>query len=296
MYHNQQDRPALPMAQQTLDELPVAIEVYWTDGVMATRNHQQNLLSGIAPEAVIGTYNVLHDPQNIDNGFPEAFARLIHGGEQTVVLPLIFYDTQVSAFDRVDNRRIWFEATLFAMHATDGTTTHIAGMYRNVTELVTQREALAEARHEIETRRMELETAQEALDIQRETIHALSSPVVQVWEGILTVPIIGVVDSRRATTITESLLEAIVSYQASNVIIDITGVAIIDTQIANYLLLTARACRLLGSEVALVGIGSEIAQTIVQLGVDLSDLTTRANLRDGIIWALERQGFHVTAQ
>ncbi len=293
---HQDNRPALPMPQQALDELPVAIEVYWTDGVMATRNHQQNLLTGIAPETVIGTYNVLQDEQNIANGFPEAFERLINGGEQTILLPLAFYDTEVSGLDRVENRRIWFEATLFAIHAADGTTTHIAGMYRNVTDEVTQREELEQMRQQVEMQRAEFAAAQEALDSQQETIYELSSPVIQVWEGVLTVPVVGVVDSRRATTITESLLEAIVHYQAGNVIIDITGVAMVDTQVANYLLMTARACRLLGSEVALVGVGSEIAQTIVQLGVDLSDLTTRANLRDGIAWALERQGLHVTHQ
>jgi rsbT co-antagonist protein RsbR len=118
---------------------------------------------------------------------------------------------------------------------------------------------------------------------------------VPIYEGILVLPLVGTIDSRRAAQIMESALEKIVSYQADVLILDITGVPIVDTGVANYILQMARAVTLLGSRVVLVGIGAEIAQTIVQLGVDLRDMTTLANLQAGISYALAQQGFAITA-
>lgn len=126
--------------------------------------------------------------------------------------------------------------------------------------------------------------------------HALSeisTPIIPVHEGILILPLIGSINSRRATDITERLLEAISASQAEIVIIDITGVPMIDTSIANHMLVTTRAANLLGSQVVLVGIGPEIAQTIVHLGVDLQDLVTLANLQSGIAYALRRKGLGI---
>ncbi len=92
----------------------------------------------------------------------------------------------------------------------------------------------------------------------------------------------------------ESALEQIVAYQADVLILDITGVPVVDTGVANYILQMARAVTLLGSKVVLVGIGAEIAQTIVQLGVELRDMTTLANLQAGIAYALAQQGYAIT--
>jgi rsbT co-antagonist protein RsbR len=94
--------------------------------------------------------------------------------------------------------------------------------------------------------------------------------------------------------ITENLLEAIVRYQADIVILDITGVPVVDTQVANYLVTTTSACKLLGSRVVLVGIGGAIAQAMVHLGVDLSGIVTLANLQAGIAWTFDQLGLQVT--
>jgi rsbT co-antagonist protein RsbR len=106
-------------------------------------------------------------------------------------------------------------------------------------------------------------------------------------------PLIGAIDSRRSMTITANLLHTISQQRAQCVILDITGVPIVDTQIAQHLIHTAHACRLLGCEVVLVGIGIEIAQTLVQLGVELSTLVTLADLQAGIAWAFERRNLRV---
>ncbi|HEY1014255.1 MAG TPA: STAS domain-containing protein, partial [Herpetosiphonaceae bacterium] len=128
---------------------------------------------------------------------------------------------------------------------------------------------------------------------QQARIAELSTPVVPLYEGILVLPLVGEIDSDRAGHIMESLLEEISREQADVVIIDITGVPVVDTGVANYLVQTAKAVKLLGSTVVLVGIGAEIAQTLVQLGVDLSNITTRANLQSGIEFAFGELGLEI---
>jgi anti-anti-sigma factor len=127
-----------------------------------------------------------------------------------------------------------------------------------------------------------------------DTIRQLSSPVIQVWEDVLVLPLVGAIDSRRATRIMEDLLTGITHFQAEQVIIDITGVPVMDTTVANYLLQTIKAAGLLGARCMLVGINSEMAQTIVGLGLDLSNITTYSNLRAGIQAALQSIGFAIT--
>jgi anti-anti-sigma regulatory factor len=106
---------------------------------------------------------------------------------------------------------------------------------------------------------------------------------------LLVLPLVGHIDARRSTQITAALLEGIHLYQADRVIIDVTGVPLIDTGVANHLLQTTRAAQLSGAEYIWVGIGAELAQTIVQLGVDLTRLLIRANLRSGVAYATKRR-------
>lgn len=134
---------------------------------------------------------------------------------------------------------------------------------------------------------------EQAIEAQSQLIQQLSTPIVPIHEGILVLPLVGAVDPRRATQIMEAVLDKIVEYQADVLILDITGVPVVDTSVANYIIQMARAVTLLGSQVVLVGIGSEVAQTIVQLGVDLRNITTLANLQAGIGYALALQGFTI---
>jgi rsbT co-antagonist protein RsbR len=117
---------------------------------------------------------------------------------------------------------------------------------------------------------------------QAQAIADLSTPVIQVWEGIIALPLVGSIDSMRAKEVMEKLLEAVVKYEADIVIIDITGVPVVDTQVANRLMRTVEAVRLLGTRSVITGINPIIAQTLVQLGVDLSQLSTKATLRAGL--------------
>lgn len=124
-------------------------------------------------------------------------------------------------------------------------------------------------------------------------VRELSSPIIPVHDSILVLPLVGNIDAQRAQMIMEDLLTAIVDRLAELVIIDITGVPLVDTSIANYLVQTTKAVNLLGAQTVLVGIGADVAQTLVGLDIDLRQMTVRANLQDGIAHALAALGLSI---
>ena len=128
---------------------------------------------------------------------------------------------------------------------------------------------------------------------QREMLE-LSTPVVQLWQGVLGLPLIGTLDSARTQVVMENLLRSIVETGATIAVIDITGVPTVDTLVAQHLLKTVAAARLMGADCIISGIRPQIAQTIVHLGVDLNAVTTKATLADAFAIALQRTGFAVT--
>ena len=131
----------------------------------------------------------------------------------------------------------------------------------------------------------------EALIIrQQEELLELSTPVIQLWDGVLALPLIGTLDSARTQLVMENLLQRIVDTGSAIAIIDITGVPLVDTLVAQHLLKTVAAARLMGAECLISGIRPQIAQTIVHLGVSLGDVTTKATLADALAVALSRLG------
>lgn len=129
---------------------------------------------------------------------------------------------------------------------------------------------------------------------QQEELMELSTPVVKLWEGILALPIIGTLDSARTQVVMESLLQKIVDTGSEVAIIDITGVPTVDTLTAQHLLKTVTAARLMGADCIISGIRPQIAQTIVYLGIDLTDVVTKATLADAFLMALKRMGVAIT--
>ena len=122
----------------------------------------------------------------------------------------------------------------------------------------------------------------------------LSTPVVRLWEGVLALPLIGTLDSARTQVVMESLLRKIVETNSQVAIIDITGVPTVDTLVAQHLIKTVTAARLMGADCIISGIRPQIAQTIVHLGVNLSDVTTKSSMADAFVIALQRSGFVVS--
>jgi len=136
-----------------------------------------------------------------------------------------------------------------------------------------------------------LKSREEVIRRQQEEMLELSTPVVKLWEGILALPLIGTLDSARTQVVMESLLEAIVQTNSRVAIIDITGVPTVDTVVAQHLLKTVTAARLMGADCIISGVRPQIAQTIVHLGINLMDVTTKSTLSDAFAVALQRSGF-----
>jgi rsbT co-antagonist protein RsbR len=134
---------------------------------------------------------------------------------------------------------------------------------------------------------------EEVIKSQQQEMLELSTPVVELWEGILALPLIGTLDSGRTQVVMESLLQKIVDTGAPFAIIDITGVPYVDTLVAQHLLKTIAAARLMGADCIISGIRPQIAQTIVHLGVDLQDVVTKSTLSDAFALALAKVGARV---
>jgi rsbT co-antagonist protein RsbR len=134
---------------------------------------------------------------------------------------------------------------------------------------------------------------EEIIARQQQELMELSTPVVQLWRGVLALPLIGTLDSARTQVVMESLLQAIVDTGSAIAIIDITGVPVVDTLVAQHLLKTVAAARLMGADCIISGIRPQIAQTIVHLGVEINDVITKATLADAFAVALTRMGLSV---
>jgi len=139
-----------------------------------------------------------------------------------------------------------------------------------------------------------LKSREEVIVRQQQEMLELSTPVVTLWKGILALPLIGTLDSARTQVVMESLLQRIVDTGSTIAILDITGVPTVDTLVAQHLLKTVAAARLMGADCLISGIRPQIAQTIVHLGVDLNSVTTKATLADAFAVALKRTGLAIS--
>lgn len=151
--------------------------------------------------------------------------------------------------------------------------------------VVVARDMREEQALEIERERLQ----DEMFRMQELALRELSTPLLAVSDHAVVMPLVGAIDSRRAQQVIETLLEGITTHSANIAILDITGVTVVDTQVANALLRAAQAVRLLGARVVLTGIRPEIAQTLVGLGADLSEIVTRSSLQSGIAYAISRR-------
>jgi rsbT co-antagonist protein RsbR len=170
--------------------------------------------------------------------------------------------------------QIWLSVK-FPFYDTGGKLAGIGGIATGITALKRS-----------EAERVALQ--EQVIAAQRAALQELSTPLIPIAEGVLAMPIVGVIDTMRAQEILEALLEGISKQRAHTAILDITGVRVVDTQVASALLGASRAARLLGARVLLTGISPEIAQTLVGLGADLSGVATLGTLQSGIAHALGR--------
>jgi rsbT co-antagonist protein RsbR len=136
-------------------------------------------------------------------------------------------------------------------------------------------------------------TREQIIKQQAESMLELSTPVVQLWDGIIAVPLVGTLDSARTQLVMEKMLDALLASGSSHAVIDITGVPTVDTEVAQHLLKTVMAARLLGAQCTICGIRPQIAHTIVSLGIEFGDIATKATLADALAHALRSAGLKV---
>lgn len=133
----------------------------------------------------------------------------------------------------------------------------------------------------------------EGIAAQSKALMEMATPVTQIWQGILLLPLVGIIDSKRAQDIMNSTLAKISETQARSFILDISGVAVVDTAVANHLIKITKATRLMGCESTISGVSPAIAQTIVDLGIDVGKVKTTANMRTALLGAFEKMGLEI---
>jgi len=208
--------------------------------------------------------------------FTEEHARPAYEDEQEIIKKGNPIEGKVEKETHPDGRVTWVSTTKIPRYDEKGNIIGILGISRDITE-----KRLWEMQRE------------EKMAVQKEELVQLSTPVIDVWEGVITVPILGSLDSERASRVSEHLLTQIVRKRAGIAIIDISGISAVDSAVADRLIRTAKAVRLVGAEAILTGVGVEIAQTIADLGIDMGGLKTMSTLKDGLRYVISRKKMSV---
>lgn len=228
------------------------------DGYVATWNKGAERLKGWTAEEAIGQHvTAFYTDEDLHSGQAER--------ELRTARDLGRYETE-GWRKRKDGSRFWAGIILTAMRDASGELLGYVKVARDQSERRAQEELIRR---------------------QRDEILELSTPVIQVWDRVLALPIIGTLDSNRASRLTEGLLAKIADLEAEIVILDISGVPTIDTQVAQHLLKTVHAARLMGATSILSGVRPETAQAMVHLGIEIGDLRSRSTLRDALQLALQ---------
>lgn len=239
-----------------------------TDGKIMDVNKATEVVTGVSRESLIGRdfSDYFTEPEKAREGYKKVFSE-----GMVRDYPLTIRHTSGRTTDVLYNAAVYKDEA--------GEVQGVFAAARDITERKKAEEALAKQTEIIQRQ------AQEILEV--------STPVMQVWEGVLVAPLIGTLDSQRTQQFMERLLERVVETNSPVTLVDVTGVPTIDTQTAQHLIDTISAVRLLGAQVILTGIRPAIAQTLVHLGVDLSDITTRSSLSGGLLVAMDSLGLEV---
>lgn len=258
------------LLQSIIDNLPAALTVRDTNNCYTLVNDSAVAWLGMERQQIIGakTETVLsperveqwrqHDQQVTTTGHPVEVEEVHTGTNGT------------------DGTTTYYHLVVFPIYDSAGSITALGGIATDITE-----RKRAEATHAA--------LQQQIIETQRNTVRELSTPLIPITDMVVIMPLIGAIDSQRAQQIMETLLDGVERQRATLAIVDITGVQVVDTQVADALIRAAQAVRLLGAQVMLTGIQPQIAQTLVQLGIDLSGIITRSSLQDGIVTALKEK-------
>ena len=237
------------------------------DGTVLTWNPGAEAIKGYTAEEAVGqNFSIFYPQDKIDEGFPEKELQIARETGR-------FEDEGWRV--RKDGSQFWANVVLTALRDDEGNLLGFAKMTRDLSDRRLQEQRLRQ---------------------QSQEILELSTPVIQIWEGIVAVPLIGNLDSQRTQLFMERLLERIVETNSPMALVDIQGVPTIDTQTAQHLIETITAVRLLGAQVILTGVRPVIAQTLVHLGIDLSGITTRSSMAGGLKVAMESLNLEIVSR
>jgi rsbT co-antagonist protein RsbR len=258
-----------------LDALPVGVFVVEPDGrpFYANRSAIEILGKGIMPDATSGQ-------------LAEVYRAFVAGTDQlypTERMPLVrALSGETSSVDDMEierpDGRILIEIHGAPIRNAEGRIMYGMVSFTDITLRRRAEEAIRERALQ-----------QEVIEAQQAALRELSTPLMPIAEGVVVMPIIGMIDSRRAQQIMETLLEGIAAHSADIAILDITGVRVVDTQVAGALIRAAQAARMLGARVVLSGISAEVAQTLVHIGAEMQDMIALRSLQQGIAYALAQR-------
>jgi len=271
-----------------LDALPHPAFVYRADGLLMAYNRGAEELYGILREHVVNTFNAFESDildKAIVEGMREAFA-----GRTNVVYSAQVDTSKSEELAAISRKAVWVENTNIPLRDAAGEVVYMVIMQRDVTAMIEQRAAVTQAQTEIAEQRElieSLERAQREIEEQRQTILALESPIIDVWDGVLLLPVIGVITERRATEIMDKALSAVSAARAQYLILDVTGSDVtgshhVDIAMANSFSSILRGVALLGAQGIVVGIRPQVAQVMISLNVELSEVRTYRNLREAL--------------
>jgi methyl-accepting chemotaxis protein len=234
------------------------------DGTIIRANDNFLSLMGYELEEIVGKHHrIFVDPDYARSAEYDEFWKTLGRGEYTA-----------AEYRRLgkSGREIWLQATYNPVFDADGNPVSVIKFATDVTE-----------RKEVEA----------LIDKQQHLLTELSTPTMELFDGIILMPLVGSIDGERATQLISNLLDAIAKHEAEVAILDLTGVPIIDTDVARHILKAVAASKMLGSNVIITGMKPGGAQTLVQLGIDLSHITTKGTLKSGIDEAFRKQGVHI---
>jgi len=281
------------ITQRGLNAMANSVYVYDAEGTLVAGNTAAEEFWKVPNSVLIDQFNLKANAEALGQELVDLFFRAVESGEafETPALPL-----HVSSDDSLpvqQDMEAWFQVNYVPLLDEAGEVRYVMAVGRNVSEEIERAKLIEAAEREIEIQRQtiaELEAANDEIERQRAMINELSSPVIDVWGGVLLVPLVGSLEQGRAAWIAERVLAAIAERQAVYAVIDLTGVPDLDAGTADHLLRIARMIKLLGAECILAGIQPMVAQTITTLELSLDEMRVFQALRDALKFCMGRKG------
>lgn len=259
----------LDLLYTLINTLPDLVYAKDTDSNFLVANQTlANMLGVESPTELIGTNDFEYFEEELARKYYNDEQQLLASGERML-------NIEEPTVDKDGNQR-WLLTSKVPVRNSQGKLTGFVGVGRDITERK-QAEELARQQREI-------------IEAQQEILREVSTPIIPIMEQIIVVPLIGNIDTSRARDITRSLLSGITQYRAKMVILDITGVSVVDSGVADHLNKTIQAARLKGANTIITGISDAVAETVVDLGIDWSGVETLRDLQSGLLLALQRLG------